>query len=94
VLQCGNREVALLPIDDFGGNDRAGGLLEDVLAAVADLQLCRDARRQLDEVVVQERDARFETAGHGHVVDPLHRVIDHHDLLIELQRLVDGAGAF
>src|SRR3546814_7994113 len=43
-----------------------------------------------DLFVIEERHARLQPPGHGHAVDPLHRVVDQHHGGIEAQRLVDG----
>ena len=70
------------------------GLLEHALAALGELELRRAGRRQLDELVVEERHARLQPPGHRHVVDPLDRVVDQHDLRVEPQRRVQrGVGA-
>src|SRR3546814_12898680 len=74
----------------------AGRLLQDPLAGPADLQFGRNPAGELDELMVEEGHARLEAPGHGHVVDPLHRVVDEHDGGVEPQRLVGaglGAGA-
>ena len=50
------------------------------------------ARRQLDQLVVEERRARLQAVGHRHVVDALDRVVDEHDPRVQPQRAVDGRG--
>jgi len=55
---------------------------------VGELEVGRARRRELDEVVVEERRARLQAVSHGHVVDALDGVVDEHDLLVEAQRAV------
>ncbi|MDT4821342.1 hypothetical protein FQZ97_545170 [compost metagenome] len=77
------------------GNDLARGGLEHLLAAVAELEAGRDARRQLGDPVVEERHPRLQAPGHGHVVHPLHRVVHQHHRAVQAQGLVhrvEGAG--
>ena len=51
-------------------------------------------RGQLDQLVVEEGHPRLETERHRRVVDPLHRVVDQHDLGVQAQRAVQaGVGA-
>ena len=50
----------------------------------------RHPGRQLDQFMVEEGDAGFQAPGHGHVVDPLHRVVDQHDRGVHAQGLVDA----
>src|SRR3954462_14053095 len=64
-----------------------------MLAASAHFQIGRNARRQLYKLMVKEWNATLEAPGHRHVVDALYRVVDEHDLLVKLQRLLDGAAA-
>src|SRR3546814_14529236 len=74
----------------------AGRLLQDPLAVPADLQFGRNPAGELDELMVAEGHARLEAPGHGHVVDPLHRVVDEPDGGVEPQPLLGpglGAGA-
>ena len=61
-----------------------------MLAAVGQLETCRDARRQFSQAVIQKRCARLKAPGHGHVIDAFHRVIHQHDCTVETQRLVDA----
>src|ERR1700722_17078788 len=83
ILERGHRKIALRPVDHLGRRHLARGLLEDPFAAVAHLELGRDAGRELDQVVVEERHARLQAPRHGHVVDALDGVVDQHDLRIE-----------
>src|ERR1700712_2010441 len=52
-LECGNRKVSFRTIDYLGGYDGARGFLEDVLASSHDLELRRNASRQLHHIVIQ-----------------------------------------
>src|SRR4051794_29644277 len=64
-----------------------------MLAASAHFQVGRNARRELYKLVVQKRNATLQAPSHRHVVDALYRVVDEHDLGVELQGLLDGAAA-
>src|SRR3546814_5302020 len=66
----------------------AGRLLQDPLAVPADLQFGRNPAGELDELMVEEGHARLEAPGHGHVVDPLHRVVRSEEQTSELQSLM------
>src|SRR3954463_9309015 len=90
VLESWDGEVALRPVDHLRRHNGPPRLLEDVLSAVPDLEVGRDPTREFDEVMVEERNARLKTPGHGHVVDSLHRIVDEHDLGVDTQGLVDG----
>ena len=50
------------------------------------------ARGELDQLVVEERRARLQPVGHGHVVHALDRVVDEHDPRVQPQRAVDRRG--
>src|SRR4051812_14604215 len=88
IAQRGYREITFRPVDDFVMHMAASRLLQNVFAAVPDLQPGRNARRQFDDLVVEEAHPRFEAVCHGHVVDPFDGVVDQHDLGIDLQRFV------
>ena len=76
------------------GSRDLDGVLEHALAAVGELELRRAGGGELDELVVEERHPGLQAPGHRHVVDPLDRVVDEHDLGVEAQRRVDrGVGA-
>ncbi len=87
--QRGHGEVALRPVDHRVGHDAARGALEHALAAVGELELGRDPRRELDQVVVEERRPRLQPVRHRHRVDALDRVLDEHQLGVDPQRPVD-----
>src|SRR5580765_1191170 len=54
-------EPALLAIENLAGKPMCHGPLEEILLAQApELQLGRDRRRELDQLVVDERDPRLE----------------------------------
>src|SRR5690606_39359949 len=54
----------------------------------AQLVLGGNARGQLHQLMVQERNARLQPPCHGHVVDTLDRVVDQHHRGVQAQRLV------
>src|SRR4051794_23723259 len=65
-----HREAHLvLALDDLAGQPGRYRPLEDVLeAAVAELDVGGDRRRELDDPVVEQRDARLEPVRHRHAV--------------------------
>src|SRR5205807_2056351 len=91
IFQSRDREVPFGPGDYFLRHEAPRSLLEDMLAASAHFQIGRNARRELYKLVVQKRNATLQAPSHRHVVDTLHRVVDEHDLGVELQSLLDGA---
>src|SRR4051812_6017545 len=70
IFECWDREVALRPVDDSGWQYLACRLFQDVLAAIAYLQLSRDPSRKLDHLMIEEGHARLQAPRHCHVVDP------------------------
>ena len=72
------------------GINLAGGLLEHALAVLRGLELGRAGGRQLDQLVVEERDPALEAPRHRHVVDAFDRVVDQHHGGVQAQRAVDA----
>lgn len=83
-------KIALGTVDDLLRQELAARFLQYALAAVGEFQLRRAGRGQLHQFVVEEGHAGLQAPGHGHVVDPLHGVVDEHDVRVEPQRRVQG----
>ena len=63
-------EPLLAPIQNLGRQQRRRDFLQHVLAAaILDLQRRRQRRRELDDVVVEQRDARLDRVRHAHAID-------------------------
>jgi len=80
-----DREVALRPVDDVRRKDGPGEVLDDPFATAGDEEFVGAGHRQLDELMVEERHPGLEAERHGHVVDPLHRVLDEHHPAVDAQ---------
>ena len=75
-------EAHFLAVDDFVRDQVFDGFLHDVLAfAVAHLHVLGDAGGELDELVIEERNAAFDGGGHAHLV-LLHEQFDQIGLLV------------
>src|SRR5690349_972307 len=60
-------EAAFAPVQDVARQQRRRRLLQDVLPpAVTDLQVGRQLRGKVDDLVVEERHARFDRMRHAH----------------------------
>ena len=65
-----HREAVLRPVDDRVRQDPPHGLLEHVLRrAAAQVELRRDRRRELDQLVIEQRHASLDRVRHAHPVD-------------------------
>src|SRR3954454_6362460 len=74
-----HREISLGAVDHLVRDDTAARALQHALATVGQLELRRDATRELVHLVVEEGHPCLQTPSHGHVVDPFHGVVDEHD---------------
>src|SRR5208337_1668494 len=85
-------KIALGPVDDLGRHDRSRRFLQDVLAALPDLETGRYARGKLDNFMIKEGHASLKPPRHGHIVDALDGIVDKHDRCVELKSLVHRRG--
>jgi hypothetical protein len=58
-----------------------------------DLELCWNASGQFHNLVVEEWNTCLHPPGHRHVVDAFHRIVDKHDVGVELQSFIHGSAA-
>src|SRR3954447_24644563 len=79
-----DREIPLWTVDHLRGKKTSCGLLQNVFAATSDFEFCWYVRSQLDELMVEKRHPRFQPKRHRHVVDPLDRIINQHNLAVDL----------
>src|SRR3954452_15936058 len=94
ITQRRDREIALRPVDNFGGHVAARSFLQHILASAGYFQSGGNACGQLYEVMIEEWHSRFQPERHAHVIYTFDRIVDQHDLSIELENLVDRrAGA-
>ncbi len=87
-------EAPLLAVEDVGGKHALQRRLHHVLQpAAADLDVLRNARRELDQLVVEQRHAAFERHRHAHLVGQEQQVVGQLRLRIDGQHPVELVGA-
>src|SRR5918998_4595230 len=83
VLEGRDREVALGTVYDLRRDHPSGRLLQDALAPLRQFQLRWACSGQLDQLVVEKGYAGLQAPGHGHIIYPLHGIVDQHYLGVD-----------
>src|SRR3954454_16846990 len=68
ITQRRDREIALGPVDNFGGHVAARSFLQHILASASYFQSGGNACGQLHEVMIKEGHSRFQPERHAHVI--------------------------
>src|SRR5262249_19088054 len=86
-------ETLLGSVEDLVRHEATHGLLEDALRlATAHLEIGWDRRDELDELVIEGRDTRFERDRHAHSVHLREDVAGQIGLTVEVEEPVERLG--
>ena len=86
-------ETDLRPVEHHVGDDSPGGLAEEVLRVrLAASGSTGNLGAELDDVVVEERDADLERVRHRRPVEVVEHVVDEAELAVQHERPLDVPG--
>src|SRR6266571_5129002 len=89
-----NGEAHFAAVDRLLGNVSLGETLEnDLRAQPADLQMLRQARGELDELVVEERNASLDARSHAHAVALDQDVVHQPGVNVAIEEAIESAVA-
>ena len=78
-----------LPLNDLGREPRLTHFLEQIFAGQAfHFQILRERGSELDELVIEKRDARLQRRGHARFVAPRKQIIGQPELRIHVEHTV------
>ena len=87
-----NGEADFAPVDRLLGDVALGEALEhDLGAQPADLQVLRQARGELDQLVVEERHASLDAGCHAHAIALHQDVVHQSGVNVAIKEAIEGA---
>src|SRR5882672_12579558 len=90
----GNGETDFATVDGLAGDVALGEPLEnDLRAQSADLQVLRQARGELDQLVIEERHAGLDAGPHAHPVALDQDVVDQSGMNVAIEEAVESGAA-